>query len=102
VNHLMRELGPISPAVRAFPLAASAVAALRAGAESQGSGEFSPLWSGQNASGCKELPAAELTRELAAGLKHACDTSVPSSRPCHSISAAAFNDFPAVKKAHSR
>ena len=35
-------------------------------AEAQGSGDFSPLWSGQNASGCKEIPAAQLTRELAA------------------------------------
>ncbi|HVJ22579.1 MAG TPA: 2-nitropropane dioxygenase, partial [Burkholderiales bacterium] len=38
---------------------------LRAKAEAQGSGEFSPLWSGQNATGCREIPAAELTRELA-------------------------------------
>jgi nitronate monooxygenase len=49
-----------------FPLASSAIAPLRARAESQGSGDFSPLWSGQNASGCKEIPAADLTRELAA------------------------------------
>jgi nitronate monooxygenase len=68
VNRLMRELSPISPAAPAFPLAASAVAPLRARAESQGSGDFSPLWSGQNASGCKEVPAAQLTRQLAAGL----------------------------------
>jgi nitronate monooxygenase len=27
--------------------------------------DFSPLWAGQNASGCKEQPAAELTRQLA-------------------------------------
>jgi nitronate monooxygenase len=26
------------------------------------------LWSGQNTGGCKEIPAAQLTRELAAGL----------------------------------
>lgn len=68
VNRIIRELGPISPAAPAFPLATSAVAPLRAKAEAQGSGEFSPLWSGQNASGCKEIPAAELTRALAAGL----------------------------------
>lgn len=67
-NRIIRELGPISPAAPAFPLATSAVAPLRAKAEAQGSGEFSPLWSGQNASGCKEIPAAELTRALAAGL----------------------------------
>ncbi|HEY2159603.1 MAG TPA: nitronate monooxygenase [Isosphaeraceae bacterium] len=68
VNRLMRELGPISPAAPAFPLAAPALAPLRAMAESLGSGDFSPLWSGQNPGACKEVPAAELTRELAAGL----------------------------------
>jgi nitronate monooxygenase len=51
-----------------FPLATSAIAPLRAKAEGQGRGDFSPLWSGQNRSGCKELPAAQLTRDLAAGL----------------------------------
>jgi nitronate monooxygenase len=68
VNRIMKELGPISPAPPAFPLATAAIAPLRAKAESQGSGNFSPLWSGQNASGCKEVPAAELTRQLAADL----------------------------------
>jgi nitronate monooxygenase len=68
VNRLVREVGPISTAAPAFPLAASAVAPLRAWGESLGSGDFSPLWAGQNASGCKELPAAQLTRDLAAGL----------------------------------
>ena len=38
MNRIMRELGPISPAAPAFPLAASAIAPLRAKAESQGSG----------------------------------------------------------------
>ena len=65
VNRVMTELGPISSAAPAFPLATSAMAPLRARAESQGSGDFSPLWSGQNASGCKEVPAGRLTRELA-------------------------------------
>ncbi len=69
VNRIIKELGPISTAPPAFPLATSAIAPLRAIAERQGSGDFSPLWSGQNASGCKEVPAAVLTRELAAGLK---------------------------------
>jgi nitronate monooxygenase len=68
VNRVMRELGPISTAVPAFPLAASAIAPLRAHAESRGSDDFSPLWSGQNNSGCKEISAADLTRELAADL----------------------------------
>ena len=49
-----------------FPLAAKALAPLRARAETRGSGDFSPLWSGQNPTGCKEIPAARLTQELAA------------------------------------
>lgn len=65
VNRLMREQGPMSAAVPAFPLASSSIAPLRAKAEAMGSGDFSPLWSGQNASGCRAIGAAELTRELA-------------------------------------
>ncbi len=65
MNRIMRELGPISAAAPAFPLATSAIAPLRAKAESRGSGDFSPLWAGQNTTGCKEISAAALTRELA-------------------------------------
>jgi nitronate monooxygenase len=65
VNRVIREIGPISAAAPAFPLATSAIAPLRAKAEAAGSGDFSPLWSGQNATGCREIPAAELTRMLA-------------------------------------
>lgn len=65
VNRLMRELGPISDKVPAFPLAPAALAPLRAAAERRGSGDFSTLWCGQDATGCREIPAAELTRELA-------------------------------------
>jgi len=66
VNRIMREVGPISANAPAFPLAPAALAPLRAEAERRGSGDFSPLWSGQNASGCREIPAGQLTRELAA------------------------------------
>ena len=65
VNRVMRELGPMSDAPPLFPLATSAIAPLRAQAERAGSSDFSPLWSGQNASGCKAIPAATLTLELA-------------------------------------
>jgi nitronate monooxygenase len=68
VNRLMRELGPLNSAAPAFPMAASAIAPLRARAESLGRTDFSPLWSGQNASGCCDAPAADLTRALARGL----------------------------------
>ena len=65
VNRIMRELGPISAAVPAFPLAGSAMAPLRAHAEGRGSDDFSPLWSGQNNRGCREISAGVLTRALA-------------------------------------
>lgn len=62
VNRLMREVADAS--APAFPLATAAIAPLRAAAEARGSGDFSPLWCGQNASRCKEWPAGEVTREL--------------------------------------
>jgi nitronate monooxygenase len=68
LNRFMRERGPLNPAAPAFPLATAASAPLRAKAEAAGSGDFSPLWSGQNASGCRAVPAAEIVRALAAGL----------------------------------
>ncbi|SFM78652.1 NAD(P)H-dependent flavin oxidoreductase [Marinobacter pelagius] len=64
VNRVMRELGPISPEAPEFPLATSAIAPLRAAAEATCSGDFSPLWCGQNASGCREHSAAEIVERL--------------------------------------
>jgi nitronate monooxygenase len=66
VNRLVREVGPMSDLAPEFPLAAAAVAPLRAKSEKAGSGEFSPLWSGQAARLSRELPAGELTKRLAA------------------------------------
>jgi nitronate monooxygenase len=65
VNRLMRELPPLSNKPSAFPLATTAIQPLRTRAEAQGRGDFSPLWSGQNATGCREIPAGDLTRALA-------------------------------------
>ncbi len=65
----MRELGPLSPAAPAFPTATAAIAPLRAHFEKQSSGDFSPLWSGQNASGCRSASAADLTRDLLKGFE---------------------------------
>ncbi len=67
VNRLMRELGPIDEDAPAFPLASAALAPLRAWAEARDSGDFSPLWAGQNVDGCRAIGAAELTRQLAHG-----------------------------------
>jgi len=71
VNRIIKELGPISAAVPAFPLATSAIAPLRAKAESMGSSDFSPLWAGQNTAGCKEITAGLLTEELAREIEDA-------------------------------
>ena len=68
VNRIMRELGPTSATVPEYPLASAALAPIRAAAEERGSGDFSPLWSGENATGCRAVPVAEITRELARGL----------------------------------
>jgi nitronate monooxygenase len=65
VNRTMKELEPMGAEVPEFPLATSALAPLRAKAESQGKGDFSSLWCGQNATGCKEISAGGLTIELA-------------------------------------
>ncbi len=64
VNRLIKEQGPISSFAPQFPLATAAVAPLRSKAESLGSGDFTPLWSGTDVSGCCEVPAADLTRNL--------------------------------------
>jgi len=65
VNRVMREVGPISNVAPEFPLAAGALAPLRAKAESMGSGDFSPMWSGQAAALGREIAAGELTKKLA-------------------------------------
>lgn len=70
MNRVMRECGPISPLAPTFPLAVSAVVPLRARAEAMGSTDFSPLWAGQDTSGCRAMPAAELTRMLAGSGAH--------------------------------
>jgi nitronate monooxygenase len=70
VNRVMREMGPLRAAPHpAFPRATAALAPLRAAAEARGSGDFSPLWSGQNNTGCRAVPAAELTRALCRGFQ---------------------------------
>ncbi len=68
LNRIMKELGPLSSAPPAFPYAPAALAPLRAAAERLGRDDFSSLWAGQNASGCRAVPAAELTRRLGDGL----------------------------------
>nr|NUR37680.1 nitronate monooxygenase [Sphingomonas sp.] len=65
-GRLMRELGPVRSEAPPFPLASAALAPIRAAAEQQGEYGFSPLWAGQAAALGEPLPAADLTRKLAA------------------------------------
>ena len=66
INRIMREVGPLSDLAPQFPLAAGALAPLRAKAEAAGSGDFSPMWSGQAAALGREMGAGALTKQLAA------------------------------------
>lgn len=64
VNRVIRDFGPIAKAAPPFPLATGAIAPLRAKAEAAGSGDFTPLWSGQSASLARAMPAGEFTRKV--------------------------------------
>jgi nitronate monooxygenase len=66
VNQAMRELGPLTSEAPQFPLAANAMAPLKAAAEARGDSGFSALWSGQAARLGREMSAAVLTRVLMA------------------------------------
>jgi nitronate monooxygenase len=65
-NRVMRDIGPISADAPAFPHAATALAPLKAAAEKVGKVDFTNLWAGQAVRLSREMPAAELTRALAA------------------------------------
>ena len=65
-NRVMCEVGPISPHAPAFPHAATALGPLKAAAEKQGKVDFTNLWAGQAVRMGRDVPAGELTRELAA------------------------------------
>ena len=65
-NRVMREVGPVSPDAPAFPHAATALTPLKVAAEKLGRVDFTNLWAGQAIGLGREMPAAELTRVLAA------------------------------------
>lgn len=64
-NRIAREVGPLSADAPPFPLAAAALAPLRAAAEQAGSTDFSAYLFGQAVAVTRELPAGDLTRTLA-------------------------------------
>lgn len=67
VNRIMKDLGPMSAHAPAFPHASAALAPLRAKAESMGSGDYSPLWSGAGGCAHHDVPVAEVVAALSKG-----------------------------------
>jgi nitronate monooxygenase len=65
-GRLTDELGPVREEAPPYPLASAALAPIRAVAEKQSEYGFGPMWAGQAAPLGESLPAAELTRKLAA------------------------------------
>jgi nitronate monooxygenase len=65
-GRLIDELGPIREEAPPYPLASAALAPVRAAAEKHGEYGFGPMWAGQAAPLGQSLPAADLTRKLAA------------------------------------
>jgi nitronate monooxygenase len=65
-GRLVDELGPVRSEAPPYPLASAALASIRAAAEKEGEYGFGPMWAGQAAPLGQSLPAAELTRKLAA------------------------------------
>ena len=65
-GRLVDELGAMRPEAPPYPLASAALAPIRAAAEKRGEYGFGPMWAGQAAPLGRPLPAAELTRKLAA------------------------------------
>ncbi|MDO7844499.1 NAD(P)H-dependent flavin oxidoreductase [Sphingomonas immobilis] len=65
-NRLINTLGPVHAAAPRFPYASAALAPLRAQAEREGRGDYSPLWAGAGVHRANTGPAADLTRRLGA------------------------------------
>jgi nitronate monooxygenase len=65
-GRLVDELGAVRSEAPPYPLASAALAPIRSAAEKQGEYGFGPMWAGQSAPLGVTLPAAELTRKLAA------------------------------------
>ena len=65
-NRLIEALGPVSKAAPAFPYASAALAPLRAKAEAEGRGDYSPLWAGQGVGLAGDEPAQHIAARLGA------------------------------------
>ena len=65
-GRLIDQLGPVRTEPPPYPLASEALAPIRAAAQQEGEYGFGPMWCGQAGPLGQALPAAELTRKLAA------------------------------------
>lgn len=65
-NRLIEALGAVSDLAPPFPYASAAIAPLRAKAEADGRGDYSPLWAGQGVRLAGDGPAEHLTAGLGA------------------------------------
>ena len=63
-NRLIDTLGRVSDAAPPFPYASAALAPLRAQAEADGRGDYSPLWAGQGVALIRADRAEDITRRL--------------------------------------
>jgi nitronate monooxygenase len=66
-GRLIEDLGPVRDEAPLYPIASAALTPIRTAAEKLGEYGFGPMWAGQAAPLGQSLPAAELTRHLAAG-----------------------------------
>ena len=73
LNRVMREVGPMTDLAPPFPMAGAALAPLKAAAEALGRTDFTSLWAGQAAALAREMPAADLTRQLADEARQLCE-----------------------------
>ena len=69
-NRLIETLGAAHDAVPPFPYASAALAPLRAKAEAEGRGDYSPLWAGQGVALARAEPAETITRRLGMAALH--------------------------------
>ena len=70
VNRWIDDSARLSDAIPPFPLAAGALAPLRAAAEARGQADFTALWAGVCTDACRNAPAAAVVSALAAGWRN--------------------------------
>jgi nitronate monooxygenase len=70
VNRWIEDSARLTGVIPPFPLAAGALAPLRAAAEARGQADFTALWAGIRTASCRAAPAATIVHSLAAGWRH--------------------------------